>query len=194
MEPAKDQYRPTPILSIPSNENESIDICKISKKDAWSVCDFIVANEDRLFDFFPSTREQNLTPDLSRRFTGIKERQFDEDEEFLFTLRVKGERKIIGLVYIKELDWTKKQGEFAYAIDYNYEGKGITSKVVKILSEYAFEVLALETLQIIVHKTNIGSIRVAEKNNFTRIRTLEKKFTPRGKDPLDMELYELYKS
>ncbi len=194
MKSKKDQYRPIPILSISSHNNEFIDIFKISKKDAWGICDFIVANEDRLFDFFPGTREQNLTPDLSERFTIIKEKQFEAKEEFLFTLRIKDDRKIIGLVYIKALDWVKKQGEFAYAIDYNYEGKGITSKIIKELSKYAFETLGLKTLQIIVHKTNLGSIRVAEKCNFTRVKTLKGVFVPKGRDPLDMELYELYKS
>jgi ribosomal-protein-alanine N-acetyltransferase len=95
-------------------------------------------------------------------------------------------------VYIKELDWTKKQGEFAYAIDYNYEGKGIVSKVIQELSAYAFEELGLEILQIIAHKINVGSTKVAENNGFQWIKTLPKAFTPKGREPMDMELYELY--
>ena len=37
-------------------------------QDSWSICDFIVSNEDRLKRYFPKTLEQNLTPDLSKRF------------------------------------------------------------------------------------------------------------------------------
>ena len=97
------------------------------------------------------------------------------------------------VVYIKEVDWIKKQGEFAYAIDYNVEGKGLTTEAIKRLSEYAFESLGLETLQIIVHKSNIGSLKIAKNNNFTWIKTLNSEFTPHGEEPLNMELYELYK-
>ena len=58
------------------------------------------------------------------------------------------------------------------------------------MNVYAFENLELKTLQIIAHKTNISSVRVAEKSNFTWVKTLSKSFTPPGKEALDMELYE----
>ncbi|MFY0629215.1 MAG: GNAT family N-acetyltransferase [Flavobacteriaceae bacterium] len=193
MELKEKPYSSESILSITSRNGKSIHVFKITKNDAWPVCDFVTTNEDRLLDFFPGTREQNLTPDLSKRFTSLKEKQFDAREEFLFTLREEKSSKVIGLVYIKELDWKKKQGEFAYAIDYNWEGKGITSNVVAELSKYAFEDLELEILQIIAHKSNIASRKVGMKNGFQWIKTLPKAFTPRGKEPMDMELYELYK-
>ena len=158
------------------------------------MCDFIVRNEDRLSSYFPKTKAANLTPDLSQRFVQIKSKEFQQEEEFLFTLKPKDSRKIIGLMYVKELDWKVGQGELAYCIDYNYEGKGLTSKWVTKISAYAFENLNLNVLQIITHKTNISSIRVAEKSNFTWIKTLPKAFTPPGKETLDMELYEKTKN
>ncbi|MEJ6791649.1 MAG: GNAT family protein [Lacinutrix sp.] len=96
-------------------------------------------------------------------------------------------------MYIKELNWSIKQGEFVYCIDYNFKGKGLISKAVKVLSKHAFTKLELETLQIIVHKDNLPSVNVALNNDFSRQKTLEKEFTPIGEKPLDMELYELYK-
>ena len=121
-----------------------------------------------------------------------KNKQFDSKEEFLFTLKEKESRFLAGLVYIKELDWSKKKGEFAYCIGYEFEGKGLTSKAIKILSNHAFNSLGIETLQIIVHKSNISSVRVAEKCNFVWQKTLLKEFTPPNELPLDMELYELH--
>ena len=169
-------------------------ISPIHLKDAWGICNFVVANEDRLKRFFPKTLEQNLTPDLANIFVEKKVKQFNTKEEFLFTIKHNEDHKLVGLVYIKELNWDKKQGEFAYAIDYNVEGKGIMTKSVYELSNYAFAHLDLETLQIIVHKSNMSSIKVAENNNFMFIKTLKNAYTPPGKDPLDMELYELYKA
>ena len=194
MESKEKQYNSTPILSFTSKSDEVFRVFKISKDDAWNVCNFVVSNEDRLTDFFPGTKEQNLTPDLSQRFVKLKEKEFEAKEEFLFALRTQTSHKVIGLVYIKALDWNKKQGEFAYAIDYNYEGRGITSEVVKVLSEYAFNQLDLEVLQIIVHETNIASIKVAKKNGFQWIKRLPVVFKPKGREPMDMELYELYKN
>lgn len=164
----------------------------IEKKDAWALCNFIVANEDRLKHYFPKTLAQNLTPDLSKRFVELKVKQFNLNKEFLFVIKEKESHTIAGLVYIKEVDWTKKQGEFAYCIGYPFEGKGVTTKSVKVLSEYAFKGLNLDTLQIIVYKTNIASIKVAENCNFIWKKTLKNEFTPTSKKAMDMELYELY--
>ncbi|RED48871.1 GNAT family N-acetyltransferase [Seonamhaeicola aphaedonensis] len=168
-------------------------ISPIELKDAWNICNLIVANEDRLKRYFPKTLEQNLTPDLSNIFVQKKVKQFNTKAEFLFTIKKNESNKLVGLVYIKALDWTKKQGEFAYCIDYNVEGKGIMTEAIQQLSEYAFENLGIETLQIIVHKSNIGSVKVADNCNFTYIKTLKNEHTPPGEAPLDMDLYELYK-
>lgn len=171
---------------------DTFEINPIQKSDAWKLCDFIVVNADRLKPFFPKTLEQNLNPTLSQFFVEKKVKEFNNNEEFLFTLKHSATREIIGLVYIKELDWSKKQAELAYCIGYQFEGQKITSKAVKELSNYAFETLGLKTLQIIVHETNLGSIKVAKNSNFKWIKTLEKAFTPTNEAPIDMELYELY--
>ncbi len=165
----------------------------IQLNDAWNICNFVIANEDRLKRYFPDTLEQNSTPDLSKYFVGNKVKEFRLNEEYLFILKVKASYEFVGLVYIKDLDWDKNQGEFAYCIGYPFEGKGIMQKVIKALSIYAFEHLNLQSLQIITHKSNIGSVMIAEKCNFKWQKTLENEFTPRGEQPLDMELYELYK-
>ncbi|MEP1489871.1 MAG: GNAT family protein [Algibacter sp.] len=172
---------------------DSFIIQPINPKDAWNLCNFIVANEDRLQSYFPSTLAQNLNPTLSNIFVEKKVKQFGLKEEFLFTIKENESKEFVGLVYIKEVDWTKRQGEFAYCIGYNHEDKGITTKAINILSEYAFSELELETLQIIAHKNNFPSVKVAKNNNFIWRKTLINEFTPMGKKPLNMELYELYK-
>ena len=47
------------------------------------------------------------------------------------------------------------------------------------------------SLQIITHKTNPRSCKVAEKNGFQWKHTLINKFTPPNGKPMNMELYEL---
>ncbi|WP_299883878.1 GNAT family N-acetyltransferase [uncultured Lacinutrix sp.] len=172
---------------------DSYYIDKIQEKDAWKLCDFMIINQDRFKRYFPKTLEQNLTPTLSKLFAEKKVKKFNLKEEFLFTVKEKETDALVGLIYIKELDWTIKQGEFAYCIGYQFEGKSITSTAVKELSKYAFEVLGIETLQIIAHKDNTSSVKVALNNSFIWQKTLKEEFTPTGEKPLDMELYELYK-
>ncbi len=171
---------------------DSYYIVIIQEKDAWSICDFVVSNEDRLKRFFPQTLYQNLTPNLAKSFAAKKVKQSLANEEFVYLLKEKGSHQLVGIIYIKELDWEIKRGEFAYCIGYQFEEKGLTTKAVRLLSEYAFKTLGLKTLRIIVNESNISSIKVATNNNFTWKETLLKEYTPPGEDTLDMELYELY--
>ena len=172
---------------------DGFEINSIHNGDAWKICDLCVANADRLKRYFPKTLEQNLNPTLSQLFVDKMVKQFEEKETFLFTLKHSETRELASLIYIKELDWDKKQGEFAYCIGYTLEGQGLTSKAVNALSKHAFEHLGLETLQIIAHKDNLPSVKVALNNGFKWQKTLLNEFTPVGEEPLDMELYELYK-
>ena len=171
----------------------SYHIMPIHEKDGWNVCNFTVANEDQLKRYFPKTLQKNLTPNLSDIFVAKKAKQFVAKEEFLFTIKKNETKKLVGLVYIKEVDWPRKQGEFAYCIDYNVEDKGLITEAVKQLSDYAFDTLGLKTLQIIVHKNNIERVKAAEKANFTWVKTLKNEFTRSIKNPLNMEVYELCK-
>ncbi|CAM4159522.1 GNAT family N-acetyltransferase [Zobellia roscoffensis] len=171
---------------------ESFSIEPIHEKYAWRICDFVTINSGRLKRYFPITLAANLTPSLSQIFVEQKVHEYQKNEEFLFVLKDNENRTIIGLVYIKELNWEKKQAELAYCIGYQFEGKGITSLAVDALSKYATNDLGLKTLQIIVHKTNNGSIRVAEKCGYTWQKVLLKEHTPPSESPLDMELYELH--
>ncbi len=175
---------------IPPLENLYIE--PIHEKYAWRICDFCTANADRLKQFFPITLEQNLTPDLSKSFVENKVKEFAAKEEFLFVLKDKVSHTVVGLIYLKELDWEKKQGELAYAIGYQLEGKGYMTESVKAISNWAFTEHQFKTLQIISHKSNTGSIRVAEKSGFTWQKVLIAAHTPPGENPLDMELYERY--
>lgn len=164
----------------------------IHEKYAWRICDFVTVNAERLKRYFPKTLEQNLTPDLSKYFVEKKLKQFKNRVEFLFVLKEKENCTVIGLVYVKKIDWETKKAELAYCIGYQYEGKGLMTQSVMATSNYALKELGLKTLQIIVHKTNIGSVRVAKKCGYIWKETLPKEHTPPGKDPLDMELYELH--
>ena len=173
---------------------DGFEINPVHQGDAWKICGLCVANADRFKRFFPQTLELNLTPTLSELFVKEKMKLFQNREQFLFTLKQSETRKLVGLLYLKELDWDKKQGEFAYCIDYTFKGNGLITKAIKKLSKLAFEDLGLEILQIIVNKDNTGSVNVAKNNGFEWQMTNEKAFTPPGEQALDMEVYELYKS
>lgn len=170
---------------------DNFNIGPVQLEDYWGLCNFVVSNEDRLKRYLPKTMAQNQTPTLSKAFVQQKVKQANSKELFLYIVRENKIYGIAGLIYLKNIDWKRKQGEFAYCIGYQHENKGITSKAVGTLSDYAFSELGLRTLQIIVHKSNVSSVKVAKNNGFLWKRTLKNEFTPPNGQAMDMELYEL---
>ncbi len=175
-------------------EFDNYSIAPIHHKDAWRLCDFVVSNSERLKDYFPNTLKANLTPTLAELFVDQKVKEFQNNEEYLFIVKENTNRTIIALVYLKELQKMPQQAEFAYCVSYRYERQGLTTKIISKLSDWAFTDAGLDTLQIIVHKDNIASIKVAEKNSFVFKKTLEREHRVSNGDWVDMELYERYAS
>jgi len=167
------------------------EINPISERDGWRLCDFICANADYIKRYFPKTVAANLNPTLSNIFVLEKVSEFHFGKEYLFTLKEPEHRKIIGLIYVKELKRAEKEAEVAYCIAYPYKNKGYATLAVQTISTWAFSQQHLERLRIIVHKSNIASIKVAKNCGYIWEQTLEKEHTPPNEDPLDMELYVL---
>ena len=167
-------------------------IDNLKPTDADLLHEFIVDNSERLKYYFPVTLEMNSSLEKTTEYIVIKTKEIEEKVNFTFAIRDKNNQQIAGLIIIKKIDWSKKQAEFAYCIGSEHEGKGLTTFAIKELSTFAFNELELKTLQIIAHKSNFGSIKVAKNNGFVWQKTLENEFTPTNEAPLDMELYELY--
>ncbi len=170
---------------------ENFNIDGLQSNDANQLHEFVKSNSERLKRYFPITLSDNETLEKTIRYIAIKNIEIAEKTNFTFALREKSSQQITGLIILKKMDWDKKQGELAYCIGSEYEGKGLTSFAVNEMINFAFEDLGLKTLQIISHKTNLGSVKVATNNGFVWQRTLSNEFTPTDEMPLDMELYEL---
>lgn len=170
------------------------EIAPIQEKDAWRICDFMVANSERFKNDFPGTLKQNLNPTLSTLFVQEKTRQFNAGEEYLFTVKEEEYRTIMGLIYLKELQKKEGQGELAYCIGYEYEGKGLTTFFLNQIIPWAFQDIGLDTLQIIAHIDNKGSTCIAEKLDFSWKKSLPDAHTRFDGSTITMELYEKYRS
>ncbi|MEC5165274.1 ribosomal-protein-alanine N-acetyltransferase [Flavobacterium sp. PL11] len=170
---------------------ENFILDKLRKEDAQQLHQFMMENKERFKVFFPVTLSNNETLEKSKEYIEVKNSEIQERTNFTFAIRAIDSQIIVGLIIIKKIDWTARVGELAYCITNKHEGKGLTTKAVEALSYFAFEELKLKKLQIIAHKTNIGSVKVALNNGFIWNKILKNEFTPINETPLDMELYEL---
>jgi ribosomal-protein-alanine N-acetyltransferase len=165
----------------------------LKNEDAKSLSEMMLSNSEKFKRYFPITLSKNISLEASQKYIIDKEVECQAKSEFTFAIKESKTNQIAGIIIIKKINWEINQGEFAYCIDSNYENKGWMSVAINAVSKYAFEILGLEKLQIIVHKDNIGSVKVAQKCNFIWQKILLKEYTPPNEFPLDMELYELKK-
>lgn len=163
----------------------------LKQEDAESLSEMMVSNSNRFNRYFPITLSKNLSLQDSEKYIIEKNKERETKSEYTFAIKESTSFKIAGIIILKEINWNIKKGEFAYCIDMNFENKGIMSKAILSVSKFAFDVIELDKLQIIVHKDNIGSTKVAQKSNFIWKKTLLNEYTPPNESPLDMELYEL---
>lgn len=94
-------------------------------------------------------------------------RQSKGDTEKVFAIDYNGELcGLIGLILQKDV--YRKSAELGYWIGEPYWGKGIATKAVELIAEYAFDELKLIRIYAGAFEYNIGSIKVLEKNGFQK--------------------------
>ncbi|GGK31115.1 ribosomal-protein-amino-adic N-acetyltransferase [Yeosuana aromativorans] len=160
--------------------------------DALNLNKLLVSNTEHFKRYLPKTLSENRTLESTKSYIFKRDGYMKSKLEYTFTIKDKHSKNIAGLIILKAIDWDKKKAELAYCIGKPFEGKGWMSEAIQATSRFAFQELKLEKLQIISHKSNMASIKVAVKNNFVWQKTLKEEFTPIGEAPLDMELYELF--
>ncbi|KLN95853.1 spermidine N1-acetyltransferase [Moellerella wisconsensis] len=72
----------------------------------------------------------------------------------------------VGLVELVEIDYIHRRSEFQIIIAPNFQGKGYATRAAKLAMDYAFSVLNLYKLYLIVDKENIKAIHIYEKLGF----------------------------
>ncbi len=77
---------------------------------------------------------------------------------------------LVGTIGIKDIDYVNKKANIGYWIGKQYQGKGIATECVKLVVNYAFDILELEEISAYVFPENKTSIRVLEKNGFVKTK------------------------
>jgi len=102
----------------------------------------------------------------------------DNEHIRLFILEKSNEQ--LGLVALYSIDYIHRKAEFAIMIDPIHQGFGYASKATKLAMNYAFKVLNLNKLYLIVDETNDKAIHVYKKVGFTREAVLKDEFFVNG--------------
>jgi RimJ/RimL family protein N-acetyltransferase len=94
----------------------------------------------------------------------LRESDLEAEKHTLFFM-IKADEQIIGATWIEKI--TENDATIGiYIAIANYRGKGIGSKVIKILIERAFKEMKLNKLYLNVREKNVNAIKCYEKCGF----------------------------
>ena len=144
-------------------------------------------NRTRLKRFFPITISETLTLELTKTYVEklcgkIKSRE-------MYSFGVYGNDLLIGMILVKSIDWRIPKCELGYYLDESLEGKGIMSRTVNEVVGYCFEILKMEKVFLRISANNLGSTKLALKNNFTLEGVLRKDFKIESGELIDVNYY-----
>jgi RimJ/RimL family protein N-acetyltransferase len=85
---------------------------------------------------------------------------------------VDGERSVLGIALAPAIDRGTATVELGYVIHGHARGRGLATRALELLTEWAFTELAAKRLELYISIANDGSKRVAAKNGYVYEGTL----------------------
>ncbi|EAE6662628.1 spermidine N1-acetyltransferase [Listeria monocytogenes] len=96
----------------------------------------------------------------------LYDKHIHDQSERRFILELDGQ--MVGLVELMEIDYIHRRAEFQIIIDPKFQGHGYAVSATKLAMKYAFHVLNMHKLYLVVDKVNEKAIHVYKKVGFIR--------------------------
>ncbi|MEO6176028.1 MAG: GNAT family protein [Flavobacterium circumlabens] len=133
-------------------------------------------NKNHIAKTFPVTLANADTSKKAENFLTVSLDKEKNKEGFYFYARDLATNNLIGYLCVKTIDYRISKCEFGYFIDEEYQGKGITSKMVSDALAFCFNELGLNKVFICTSEINVASQRIALKHNFKQEGILRDEF------------------
>ena len=170
-------------------KTNQIRTAKLISEDSRDYLKLIRDNKDRLVRYFPLTTKSADSFDTIKESVKLIIQKAVEKEVFCFCIR--HNELLIGLFFIKSIDWEQFKCEFAYFIDTNYESKGVTSFVFPKMINFCFDNLKMKKIFLRIDPLNHASIRIAKKKGFKKIKVVPNDFKIETGELIDLIHFEL---
>jgi ribosomal-protein-serine acetyltransferase len=133
-------------------------------------------NKNHIGKTFPVTLANSDSPEKVENFISVSKDKEKNSEGYYFYAREIKTNNLIGYLCVKTIDYRISKCELGYFIDEDFQGKGITSKMVSNALDFCFNELKLNKVFICTSEINVASQRVALKHNFKQEGILRDEF------------------
>jgi ribosomal-protein-serine acetyltransferase len=133
-------------------------------------------NRNHIGQTFPVTLANSDSLKKAEDFLAVSLDKEKNSEGFYFYAREIKTNDLIGYLCVKSIDYRISKCELGYFVDEDYQGKGITSKMVSDALEFCFNKLMMNKIFICTSEINLASQRIALKHNFKQEGILRDEF------------------
>ncbi|MFC4721798.1 GNAT family N-acetyltransferase [Geojedonia litorea] len=147
------------------------------------------SNRPRLEDFFAGTVAKTNTLADTKAYCKNIDLRVAAKQYVPFCLIDTTTNQWVGFIDIKNIDWDTSIAEMGYFIDAHYEGRGLSSKAVGLITDYLKNNYPLKQLVCRVASHNIASKQVALRNGFQFQKTVPKDYTTTKGEVVDLDYY-----
>jgi len=154
----------------------------IQHKDAYH--SLISNNKERLKESFPITVLNTETASKTRIYLKNLQENWLQDKGGLLGIWL--DTTLIGMVMIKNIDWSIPKCELAYFIGEEFSRKGYATESIQAVLSYCFEDLSFLKVFIRVIATNTASLALAEKCGFVQEGYLKNEYRTGSKELVDL--------
>lgn len=149
----------------------------------------IETNRKRLEDFFAGTVSRTLTLNDTLNYCNLIQQQILERIYLPYFIKDLNTNAFIGLVDVKNIDWNVPKAELGSFIDFNYEGKGVTTEATKLVVNHIVGTYKFKKLLCRANAINKGSIAVILKNGFEFEGTIRRDYKTTKGEIVDLNYY-----
>jgi len=113
-----------------------------------------------------------------------------DNAERRFIAEIDG-KESIALVELVEIDYIHRRAEFQVIIAPDHQGKGYARTLIKLALDYAFDILNLHKVYLLVDVENIIAVHLYEQSGFIQEGYLVKEFFINGQYRDVVRMYKL---
>jgi len=133
-------------------------------------------NRNHISKTFPVTLANSDSLSKAEDFLEISTDKEKNKEGFYFYARDIKTNDLIGYLCVKTIDYRISKCELGYFVDEDFQGQGITSKMVSHAIDFRFNELLMNKVFICTSEINSASQRIALKHNFKQEGILRDEF------------------
>jgi RimJ/RimL family protein N-acetyltransferase len=128
-------------------------------------------------------------PGFAAHWIGLYEQGWEQGTRAGFAA-VDADGAFLGMAGVVDLDLAARQGEIGYVVAREARGRGIATRALRLVTDWALDGLGLERVELHIDPENEASLRVAERCGYRRegvLRSVHFKEDLRG----DVAMYSL---